>query len=1080
MSPIRLPMKVTQFSLRLSLLGSLALAAGCASTDSKDAPMSVEDARRMVAEFQAMEFKAPPRTVDDVLENLERHEHLAVEERAALIAEADTPIDPNSGTHERMTSLYARARAARQLGRNGQELADLREAARIIERWDEREGFPPSPSFADAVFRDAAWAESFDGQHGRAVELFRKASKLPALHGSGAAMGDWRELSGLALVTARGGDLDEANEIARQANRAIERANDYQHVYGGYDPQRRLIRPDRHNPWRRIYVRSIEGALLEIEGRWAEAEPHIRDAAATYRLELGGGTLGVYVLGREAEWGALQRSQLAANLTRQGRLLEAEDIVRTALTEELASHGTNAKTVAILLLRLTDVLMARGRFDEAGELALRTISILQTLRTPGSSRLMGEAHYQRAASLALRGDWSAANAGYTGVRAAFLENPSTFARSFAGDPTALLTRVKAGESSKALAEIERTLLRQRGNKGESHYHVLELQGIAAAALAELGESARALALFRETVPRLMEAERANRSALEQRLDSQRRLQVIVESYLELVVTTAPVGESKERNVAVAEAFRVAGYLQAGAVQAAIARSAARNAQSNPELADLIRAEQDAKLQLEATYALMGEAQMGKGGRSEVVASLRERASGLRRSGEALRQEIASRYPAYDDLVNPTPPEIGDTRILLAEDEALLVFYVGESQTYVWGVRRKGPVRFAAVKLGREELDSRVRALRGSLESDAETLGDIPDFDVTLARQIYVTLVEPVEASLVDATTVTVVPHGSLSYLPLSLLVTDDVQVGEDARLLFDRYRAVPWFARKQSLSRVPSIASLKAQRSTRPQDTSGRAFVGFGDPIFGGSGGRADGVRRSAMASERARALVVRSQPHTRSASSATLENLPPLPETRDELLAMANSLGADPRRDVHLGRDATEERVKRTRLSDYRVVAFATHGLAAGDLDGLMQPALALTSPKVAGGQGDGLLSMEEVLGLKMNADWVVLSACNTAAADGAAAEALSGLGRAFFYAGARALLVSNWPVHSQATTELTTTVFRSQASNAELTRSQALQQGMLALIDHKVYRDSDGRALFSYAHPIFWAPFTLVGDGG
>ena len=151
------------------------------------------------------------------------------------------------------------------------------------------------------------------------------------------------------------------------------------------------------------------------------------------------------------------------------------------------------------------------------------------------------------------------------------------------------------------------------------------------------------------------------------------------------------------------------------------------------------------------------------------------------------------------------------------------------------------------------------------------------------------------------------------------------------------------------------------------------------------------------------------------------------------------------------------------------------------GDLNGLTQPALALSSPEVTGDENDGLLTMGEILGLKLDADWVVLSACNTAAGEGAGAEAVSGLGRAFFYAGARALLVSNWPVHSQSATALTASVFRMQAADPSLSRAAALRQSMVTMIDSGVYTDdASGKDLFSYAHPIFWAPFTLVGDGG
>ncbi len=166
--------------------------------------------------------------------------------------------------------------------------------------------------------------------------------------------------------------------------------------------------------------------------------------------------------------------------------------------------------------------------------------------------------------------------------------------------------------------------------------------------------------------------------------------------------------------------------------------------------------------------------------------------------------------------------------------------------------------------------------------------------------------------------------------------------------------------------------------------------------------------------------------------------------------------------------------------MSGRQVIVFATHGLVPGHVNGLTQPALALSSPKVAGVEGDGLLTMEEILKLKLDADWVVLSACDTASGRGAGAEAVSGLGRAFFYAGARALLVSSWPVETTSAKALTTDLFRRQATEQGLSRAEALRQTMLALIDGPGRIGDDGRTVFSYAHPLFWAPFILVGDGG
>ena len=189
----------------------------------------------------------------------------------------------------------------------------------------------------------------------------------------------------------------------------------------------------------------------------------------------------------------------------------------------------------------------------------------------------------------------------------------------------------------------------------------------------------------------------------------------------------------------------------------------------------------------------------------------------------------------------------------------------------------------------------------------------------------------------------------------------------------------------------------------------------------------------------------------------------------------------ADLTRDVFLAVQANESVVRALSLSRYRVIMFATHGLVPGDLDGLTQPALALTAPEVAQIGGDGLLTMDEILGLRLNADWVVLSACNTASGNGAGSEAISGLGRAFFYAGARALLVSNWPVETTSAKWLTTELFRRQAEDPRQSRAEMLRQTQNALIDQPGHTHPITKELVhSYAHPLFWAPFVLVGDGG
>ena len=157
-------------------------------------------------------------------------------------------------------------------------------------------------------------------------------------------------------------------------------------------------------------------------------------------------------------------------------------------------------------------------------------------------------------------------------------------------------------------------------------------------------------------------------------------------------------------------------------------------------------------------------------------------------------------------------------------------------------------------------------------------------------------------------------------------------------------------------------------------------------------------------------------------------------------------------------------------------MLALATHGLMANELRPGAQAGLVFSPPKEASERDDGYLTASEILALKLRADWVILSACNTAAGDGTSgAEGLSGLARSFFYAGAHDLLVSRWPVRDEVAPLITVEAIRIRKSSPEISRSEAIQIAARKVRNDASHDSPDD----TWAHPNAWAPFSSVGGG-
>ena len=488
--------------------------------------------------------------------------------------------------------------------------------------------------------------------------------------------------------------------------------------------------------------------------------------------------------------------------------------------------------------------------------------------------------------------------------------------------------------------------------------------------------------------------------------------------------------------------------------------------------------------MERLYAVQGDE--GRDRRAAARAAYEQ----VRARLTAVDADIEARFPAYAELTSPRALTVAETQALLKPDEGLLLVLVNPEATYVWGLSRDRVEWARAEDLGDAAMTASVAKLRESLTTAAQNRSDLDPsifagrpvaaFDRAEAHRLYAELVKPVEGVFAGKSTLITVVTGALTTLPLAVLSTQAPTGADTAEAL----AATPWLIDRYALATLPSVSSLKALRchlvsdpalrspgcppsATAPAASAqarpanrGFTLAAFGAPILAGA---PDYASRGAPAADSILG-------EGRLADVSRLKALPYLPGSKTELEALKTRY---PRALVRIGAAATETAVRRgdaAALSDARFVVFSTHGLMAGST--AAEPGLVLTPPDQATEADDGYLSASEAAQLRLNAEFVVLSACNTAASDGRpGGEGLSGLARAFFYAGARSVLVSHWEVSDAATTELITASFAAlDAPGADVgDRARALQAGMRAV-----------RANTAWTHPAFWAPFTLVGEPG
>jgi CHAT domain-containing protein len=935
-----------------------------------------------------------------------------------------------------------------------------------------------------------ALALDYQGKYAEAVDLLKRASSIQE-HALGPHHPDLSyTVSNLGIEYWRMGRYSEAEPLLKRDLAMTEKTR------GTDSPA--------------VAASLINLAVLYDQlGRFAETEAFYKRALTIYENAAGPDHPAV-----------LRTLHNLANLYRTlGRYSDAKMLLKRVLSAREKKLGVDHPDVARTLSNLALVSYFEQRYSEAEQLYERALTIDEKLLGP---RHPDVADILDSLALVYRNQrrYREAEVIYQRVQAireeALGADRPQIASALNNLAIAYADQDKYNEAQdleqRALAISEKTL-------GASNPHVALILYNLATAYGGAGDIEKALAYSRKATAAVIahaatETTRAQRKEdtgglVEQRTYFVRHVANLAAAAQKRLEPEAQLGR---------EALVMAQWANQSAAAAAVQQMGLRFASGTSALAVLVRQSQDlSALWRERDKALIEALSKPEGQRNAtLIESIRKQIADAESKLTANTARLEREFPDYAELASPKPLKAEEVQNLLGPDETLVFFLTGDEESYVFALTRDG-FEWKTIPFSENTLEQKVAAFRRGLNADVLLRGlervectqaeadrrglsrmqcdqvlakecaqaaaeghglvrvecnQVPEsrhelFDLGIAHELYGALIGPVEALIRDKRYLLVVPSGALTALPFHLLVTEKPAVAipqvKTPRDLA-AYRDAAWLLKQHAVSVLPSVASLQALRVFARKEQGAKPLVGFGDPVF-------NAENEIPLATQERSAVATRSYPEFWKGigiDRSMLRGLPRLPETAAELRAVAKNLGA-PESSIHLRQDASETAVKRMTLSEYRVVYFATHGLVAGDIKGLAEPSLALTLPKEPSEMDDGLLTASEVAQLKLNADWVVLSACNTIAGDKPGAEALSGLARAFFYAGARALLVSHWAVESNAAMRLTTSTFDIMKSDPRLGRAEALRRAMLA------YMNDATDPLNAY--PALWAPFVVVG---
>lgn len=1035
-------------------------------------PISNAQSPTKEVDIEVEKIKAPPRDIKDILRVLEqaKPDQSTVDRSRAIIA---MPV-PQTEDKEELNNFYQRrSKAYQNIGKINLAIADAAKAAYE---------FPSSnPRYRAADFINLGVLEGLGGRNTNAIKAYAEAKKiqLSALPNQTG----FQVTTNRLIVTsyAFSGNF----EAAKDALDSMETLMFTSRRSRGYF--------DYGTIWESGYE-SARGIFFSSQGKWVESERALRRAIRLLeenykKVQANPQRIDTLALGPRQNADATNNPDiyitqitnrelnLAFVLLQQRRLIDAEYYARKSLQLSLDRFGRGSTDVGRALQMLARIVNEQGRPKEAVLLAEAAQRSALEGGATNDSIVMAQSRRALGTALVVDGQYTKADQVFQEMLAGIQADPDLAKNFVSEDLDWVMAMLKIGKFQPAEQMAKSLLVKTERASGKSSPRLAIVRAFEASALQGLNKPAEANSLYKLSIPILVDQSRNDAENDSSSIRQVQRLKFLFENYLAGLAETAKSSPS-QMPAAAAEAFTIADIARGSGVQRALTASAARANIKDPQLANLARKEQDLQRRINTLSELLTGLLSAAPDQQlpTVQAKIRSDISLFKSEREGIKKEIEKKFPDYAELVEPKPATIERTQKLLRADEVLVSFYFADQVGYIWAISKQGPVQFVQIPVGRSQIAKQVAHLRKSLDPGVSTIDEIPAFDVAASYRLYQQILEPVASGLQGKNVMLVVPHAELGQLPLSVLITKPVTQPSKTGIPFSGYKNIPWLAKEIGIAQIPSVTALTALRNLPEGNASRKNFIGFGDPYFSAAQQKsAEKSVKSMQLATRGTPLKLRNVPKTSGVSSAELALLPRLPDTSEEIQDIAKVMSASPE-DIFLHQKASVKQVMTMDLSNRKVVIFATHGLVPGELNGLTQPALAMSSPEVTGDPDDGLLTMDQVLTLKLDADWVVLSACNTASGDGSGSEAVSGLGRAFFFAGAKALLVSNWPVDSAASRTLMTDLFKRQQSKG-MSKAEALKESMVAQIEQGGL--VEGKSMkYSYAHPLFWAPFVVVGD--